>query len=87
MQPLPPCNVTTADKPANQPAVFSNTLMQRALVAFANDPEHGLEVEMAWPRFDEEEKTMILLGVENQVEPRVVFPRSCNAACNYFMYG
>jgi hypothetical protein len=51
-------------------------LMQRALVAFANDPEHGLEVEMEWPRFDEEGKTIVLLGVENGVEPRMGFPHS-----------
>jgi cholinesterase len=61
-------------------------LMQRALVAFANDPEHGLEAEMAWPRFDEGGKTMILLGVENEVAPRMVFPRSYNAVCNYTIY-
>jgi cholinesterase len=72
--------------PLSAEEVELSGLMQRALVAFANDPSHGLEAEMSWPRFDESEKTMILLGVENGVEPRLVFPRSYNAVCNYSVY-
>jgi cholinesterase len=72
--------------PLSAEEVGLSDMMQRALVAFANDPFHGLEAEMSWPRFNESEKTMILLGVKNAVEPRMVFPRSYNAVCNYTIY-
>lgn len=61
-------------------------LMQRALSAFAHDPHSGLEAVMSWPQFNESRKSLVLLGVENAPEARLVFPRAYNAACNYTVY-
>ena len=61
-------------------------LMQRALSAFAHDPHSGLEAVMSWPQFNESRKSLVLLGVENAPEARLVFPRAYNAACSYTVY-
>ena len=61
-------------------------LMQRALSAFAYDPYLGLEAKTSWPQFNESGKSLILLGVENEPEARLVFSRAYNAACNYTVY-
>jgi len=61
-------------------------LMQSALSAFAHDPVSGLEAQMSWPQFNKSRKSLVLLGVENEPEASLVFPRIYNAACNYTVY-
>jgi cholinesterase len=46
-------------------------VMQKAWVAFADDPVNGLE-GFGWPRFAPEEETLVRLGYQNSAVPEFV---------------
>lgn len=67
--------------PSTEAQETTARLMQKALAAFARDPARGLTTEMSWPQYSDDEKSMILLAVDNDPEPRFIFPRIYNVVC------
>ena len=56
-------------------------LMQKAWYAFANDPQDGLSKHLGWPRYGEEEKSLVLLGVNNTATARFVNSKDYDGGC------
>lgn len=55
-------------------------VMQRAWVAFANDPVHGLE-KFGWPRYAPEKETLVRLGYGNSHVPGFAKPEVYSGNC------
>jgi cholinesterase len=55
-------------------------LLQRAVAAFAEDPENGL-TKLGWPRFDPETKSWIEIAVGNKAEVTFAKPEKYDKAC------
>jgi carboxylesterase type B len=67
--------------PDTQAEIETGKYMQDAWAAFARDPEHGLEKELNWPRYDENSETLIKLGVGNLTSAVLVLGREFDELC------
>ncbi|KAK7739785.1 hypothetical protein SLS62_011227 [Diatrype stigma] len=56
-------------------------VMQRAWAAFATDPHEGLSAIMRWPRYNAEEDSLILLGVNTTSRVEFVSPNRFDEPC------
>jgi carboxylesterase type B len=56
-------------------------VMQKALVAFADDPVSGLE-GFRWPRYAREKETLVRLGCQNSAVPDFVRPEVYSWNCS-----
>nr|OQO27277.1 hypothetical protein B0A51_04913 [Rachicladosporium sp. CCFEE 5018] len=73
-------SVDVSGIPPEPAQVQLTRVMQKAWVAFANDPKEGLK-KYGWPRFDPAGKTLIRLGYENSAVPSFVLPSTYSAGC------
>lgn len=62
-------------------------VMQRAWYAFSDDPWHGLTNTMGWPRYGEDQESVIVFGKDNSPEPVLVKPSEFNAPCSTIVLG
>ncbi|KAJ6783044.1 hypothetical protein PWT90_01866 [Aphanocladium album] len=62
-------------------------VMQQAWYAFSNDPWHGLTKTMGWPKYDENQESVIVYGREKSPEPALVRPSEFNAPCSTVTLG
>lgn len=61
--------------------VMLTGVMQKAWAAFARDPADGLTEEMGWPKYKDDEETLILLGQNTTSEVKFVNPEVYDYVC------
>jgi carboxylesterase type B len=54
--------------------------MQKAWASFADDPSSAL-TELGWPKFDQNAKTLMQLGLNNSPNPQLTYPAAYDAPC------
>ena len=72
--------------PATQAQKETSRLFQRAVAAFAEDPQHGL-TEFGWPQFDPQKKSWVEIGVDNEPEVTFAKPEKYDGPCPSIVMG
>ncbi|OHF04083.1 carboxylesterase [Colletotrichum orchidophilum] len=65
----------------------TTALMQSAWATFADDPVDGLSSVLGWPKFDPSETSLVLLAVQNDLEPHFVKPSLYDEPCSTITLG
>lgn len=51
-------------------------------MAFARDPWEGLSGETGWPRYSDDEESLVLVAVDNEPAARPALPRTYDVSCS-----
>lgn len=73
--------------PESEAQMQTQSLMQQAWAAFADDPKKGLKKGLGWPEYDVKKETLILLAHNNTPTASFVKPSVYDGACSVYLSG
>ena len=73
--------------PESKAQMQTQSLMQQAWAAFADDPKKGLEKRLGWPEYNVKKDTLVRLAYNNTPTASFVKPSVYDQACPAYLSG